>query len=443
MDDMGFGDIGINGAAQYETPNINRLANEGIQYNYFYSAQPVSSASRAGLLTGCYPNRVGITGALMPQSTIGLNPKETTIAEMLDQNGYKSIAIGKWHVGHVEEFLPLQNGFDEFFGLPYSNDMWPVGYDGLPSENSFYPPLRIIEGNTQQDTIKSLNDQDQLTTRYTERAVKFINENNDKPFFLYLAHSMPHVPLGVSEKFKGKSKQGKYGDVIMEIDWSVGEIMDALENNNITDNTLIIFVSDNGPWLNFGNHAGSAGALREGKNTSWEGGQRVPCIMKWPEVIPEGTICNKLASSIDILPTLAEITNSKLPERKIDGVSILSLMKNEPNANPRREILYYFRTNSLEAVQRDYWKLVLPHTGNTYTGMPGADGFPGRIGRLTIDSLELYDLRRDPGERYDVSDIYPDKVAELQTFADEARKDLGDDLTGVDGENRREPGRSL
>jgi arylsulfatase A-like enzyme len=448
MDDMGYGDIGRTGANQYYTPNLNRLANQGMQFTWYYCPQAVSSASRAGLMTGCYPNRVGISGALMPWAEVGINPEETTVAEMLKTKGYHTGIIGKWHLGHHKQFLPLQNGFDEYYGIPYSNDMWPVDFDGVPirlkdttSNKMKYPILPLIEGNEKVGEVRTLADQDKITTEYTRRAVSFIDKHKSEKFFLYLPHSMVHIPLGVSDKFRGKSKQGMYGDVMMEVDWSIGEIMKALERNGLDKNTLVIFTSDNGPWLNFGNHAGSTGGLREGKGSSWEGGQRVPCIMKWPGVIPSGEICNKLASSIDILPTLAAITGAPLPERKIDGVSILPLMLGDKVTEPRHEFLYYYEQNSLEAVQRDYWKLVLPHKGRTYRGYkPGANGWPGPTGTETITSAQLYDLRRDPGEWYDVSAMYPEKVKELEALAVKARIDLGDDLTKSPGANRRPAG---
>jgi len=449
MDDMGYGDIGRNGANQYETPNLNKLANQGMQFTWYYCPQAVSSASRAGLLTGCYPNRIGFAGALMPWAEVGINPEETTIPEMLKTKGYYTGAIGKWHLGHHKKFLPLQHGFDYYFGLPYSNDMWPVDFDGVPFEKKDptnnkmrYPVLPLIEGNEKVAEVRTLSDQDKLTTEYTERAIKFIEDHKKEKFFLYLPHSMVHVPLGVSDKFKGKSKQGMFGDVMMEVDWSVGEIMKTLEKNGLEKNTLVIFTSDNGPWLNFGNHAGTTGGLREGKGTSWEGGQRVPCIMRWPGVIPEGTICSKLSSSIDLLPTLAAITGAKLPDKKIDGVNIYQLMIGEKDAMPRHEFLYYYRQNSLEAVQIDYWKLVLPHDNyQSYRGQkPGKDGWPGPYTTEKITSTELYDLRRDPGEWYNVAEYYPEKVRELQALVEEARKDLGDENTGVPGANRREIG---
>lgn len=448
MDDMGYGDIGRTGANQYETPNLNRLAVQGMQFTWYYCPQAVSSASRAGLMTGCYPNRVGISGALMPWATNGINSEETTIAEVLKTKGYHTGIIGKWHLGHHEKFLPLQHGFDEYYGIPYSNDMWPVDFDGVPihlkdttSNKMKYPVLPLIEGNKKVGEVPDLAGQDKLTTEYTRRAVKFIEENKKGPFFLYLPHSMVHIPLGVSEKFKGKSKQGMFGDVMMEVDWSIGEIMKVLEKNGMEKNTLVIFTSDNGPWLNFGNHAGTTGGLREGKGTSWEGGQRVPCIMRWPGVIPEGVICNKLASSIDILPTLAAITGASLPEKKIDGISILPLMHGEKDASPRHEFYYYYQSNSLEAVQRDYWKLVLPHKYRTYRNQkPGIDGFPGPTASETVNDTELYDLRRDPGEWYNVAAFYPQKVRELEALAEKARQDLGDDITKVPGANRRKAG---
>lgn len=448
MDDMGYGDIGTTGANQLLTPNLDRLAAQGTRFTWYYCPQAVSSASRAGLMTGCYPNRIGISGALMPWATNGINSQETTIAEMLKTKGYYSGIIGKWHLGHHKEFLPLQHGFNEYYGIPYSNDMWPVDFDGVPihlkdttSNKMKYPVLPLIEGNEKVGEVRTLEDQDKITTDYTERAVSFIEKHRKEHFFLYIPHSMVHVPLGVSEKFRGKSEQGFYGDVMMEVDWSVGEILKALERNGLEKNTLVIFTSDNGPWLNFGNHAGTTGGLREGKGTSWEGGQRVPCIMRWPGMIPAGEICNKLASSIDILPTLAAITGAPLPSNKIDGISILPLMLGDKTASPRHEFYYYYGQNNLEAVQRDYWKLVLPHNGRTYKGVkPGADGWPGATRTESVKTAQLYDLRRDPGEWYDVTEYYPEKVKELEMLAEEARKDMGDGLTNSPGANRRAAG---
>jgi len=445
-DDQGYGDLGSFGAIDFTTPNLDQMARNGMRFTNFYAAQAVCSASRAGLLTGCYPNRIGITGALMPWANHGLADEELTIAEMLKSVGYSTGIFGKWHLGHHQQFLPLQHGFDEYLGLPYSNDMWPIHYDGTPATDtthrkSKHPPLPLIEGNEIIERITTIEQQDQLTTMYTEKAVDFIKRNRSKPFFLYLPHTMAHVPLGVSDKFRGKSKQGLYGDVIMEIDWSVGQILATLEELNLTENTLVIFISDNGPWLNFGNHAGSTAGLREGKGTSFEGGQRVPCIMQWPESIPAGLVNPQLAASIDILPTIAEITGAELPKRKIDGISILPLLSGEQNVSPRESLYYYYGRNNLEAVRYEHWKLVLPHITRSYRNvLPGNDGVPGPYSRDTVQQA-LYDLRRDPGESYDVQELYPEITEKLMKLVTAAREDLGDDLTGMEGTNRRDPGR--
>ena len=447
-DDMGYGDLSCFGATQYKTPNLDKMASSGVRFTNFYVSQAVCSASRAGLLTGCYSNRVSIAGALSPTSTIGLNPEEETIAEVLKKRGYKTAAYGKWHVGRQKKFLPLQQGFDEYFGLPYSNDMWKYNPGNNPAKHEInpkkaaYPPLYLIEGNENIREIKTMEQQAQLTTMYTERAVSFIEKNKNNPFFIYLANSMPHVPIAASSKFKGKSEQGLYGDVIMEIDWSVGEIMKELEKTGLDKNTLVIFTSDNGPWLNFGNHSGSAGGLREGKGTSWEGGQRVPALMKWPGKIPEGIICNKIASTIDILPTLANITDAPLPAKKIDGVNILPLMLGDEKANPREVFYYYYHANWLEGVRKNQWKLVFPHKTRTYEGFaPGMDGKAGEVADVNV-GYSLYDMRRDPGERYDVKEYYPEVVEELKKLANEARKELGDGLLNIKGARVREPGKA-
>jgi len=447
-DDLGYGDLGSFGATNYSTPHLDKLAAEGMRFTNFEVAQAVCSASRAGIMTGCYPNRIGIGGALNPHAKIGLNPEEETIAELVKRAGdYKCAIYGKWHLGHLKPFLPLMHGFDEYVGIPYSNDMWKWTYDmQLATEETHarkasYPELPIIAADTVFKTVEDLKGQDELTTLYTENAVRFINENKDSPFLLCVPHSMPHVPLGVSDKFRGTTEQGMYGDVIAEIDWSVGEIMKALDENGLTKETFIIFTSDNGPWLNFGDHAGSTGGLREGKGTSFEGGQRVPCIMKWPSRIAAGTVCNKLASTIDLFPTFADILNAELPDRKIDGVSILSLMEGKPDANPREVFYYYYQKDALEAVRKNEWKLVFPHSHRTYEGLvPGLGGHSGPTGSAEA-ALALYNLRRDPGERYDVQSLYPDIVDELEKIGNQAREDLGDRLTNVKGKNLRLPGR--
>jgi arylsulfatase A-like enzyme len=294
-DDLGYADVGCYGAKGYKTPNIDRLARQGMRFTDFYVAQAVCSASRAALLTGCYPNRIGIRGALGPQAKVGIHSNEVTIAELLKQRGYATAIYGKWHLGHLPPFLPTRHGFDDYFCLPYSNDMWPHH----PTSGTNYPPLPLIEG---EKVVQFMPDQTQLTTWYTERAVGFIERNKDRPFFLYVPHSMPHVPLFVSRKFVGKTKRGLYGDVIEEIDWSVGRILSALRQHRLEDNTLVIFTSDNGPWLSYGDHAGSAGHLREGKGTTFDGGARVPFIAKWPGRIPARSVCREPAMTIDILP---------------------------------------------------------------------------------------------------------------------------------------------
>jgi len=444
MDDMGNGDLGVTGALQYQTPVLDKMANEGIRFTNFLSVQAVCSASRAGLLTGCYPNRIGFHGALNPNSRMGISREETTLAELLKQKGYATSIVGKWHLGDAKEFLPLQHGFDEYFGIPYSNDMWPVDYNGEPANDGRkvrFPPLFIWEGNDKKIPVNTLEDQAQLTKLYTEHAIDFIKRKKDKPFFLYLPHSMTHVPINASARFKGKSKQGLYGDVMMEIDWSVGEIQKALRENKIEKNTIIIFTSDNGPWLNFGNHAGSTGGLREGKGSSYEGGMRVPCIINWPGHIKEGLISNSLSSTIDLFPTIAELVGLKLPTLKIDGVSLLPILHGDVTAQPRKEFYYYYRVNNLEAVRIDDWKLVLPHEGRTYENFDvGMDGYPGKVNENAEVKSGLYDLRRDPGERYDLQNQFPEIVKSLQALADKAREDLGDNILKMEGKNRRKAG---
>ena len=451
-DDQGYADLGAYGAVGFETPNLDQLAKEGIRFKDFHVSQAVCSASRASLLTGSYSQRIGVRGAYNHTARVGLNPDEVTIAEMLKSIGYSTAIFGKWHLGHHKKFLPLQQGFDEYMGIPYSNDMWPVDYDGTPvagtdHRKNFYPQLPLMEGNEQIEEIRELADQDQLTKRYTYRAIDFIERNKDNPFFLYLPHSMPHVPLGVSDEFKGKSEQGMYGDVIMEIDWSVGEIINALNKNNLDQNTLVIFTSDNGPWLNYGNHAGSAFPLREGKGTMWEGGSRVPCIMWWPGKIPSGIVSNQLATTIDILPTIADITGASLPEKPIDGVSIKAILEGDTNVSVRDDYYYYYG-GELIAVRKGKMKLVFPHSYRSYVGVPpGQDGYPavyeGVLGKYATGKsrLELYNLKDDISESRDISLEYPNLVAALELIGDSARRRFGDNLKGVKGTELRPIGR--
>ena len=343
------------------------MAKEGLKLTNFYAAQAVCSASRAALLTGCYPNRIGISGALFPHHDVGINPKETTLAEMLKAKGYKTGIFGKWHLGHHPKFLPNNHGFDEFIGIPYSNDMWPVDYDGnqVPPDHHLaksYPQLPFFNDFEVIKEIRTLEQQGQLTTELTEAAVDFIDRNKGNPFFLYVPHPMPHTPIAVSDKFKGKSEQGLYGDVIMEIDWSVGQIVKKLKEHNLHENTLIIFTSDNGPWLSFGNHAGSALPLREGKGTVWEGGQREPCVVYYPKGIKGGRTIDIPMMAIDILPTIAEITGSDLPVNEIDGKSAWDIWTGNTNHSQHQAFFFYYKENELHGVRYKDWKLYFPHT---------------------------------------------------------------------------------
>ena len=442
MDDLGYGDLEAYGGYPQRTPHLNALAASGMRFTNFYAAQAVCSASRAALLTGCYPNRLGISGALMPWSTIALNPEEETLATLAKKKGYQTGMIGKWHLGAKAPYLPTSYGFDSYFGLPYSNDMWPVGYDGKPITDTAdrkykYPPLFLLEGNDPVIPIRTLEDQAKLTQLYTQRAVQFIEQHKETPFFLYLAHSMPHVPIAVSDPYKNKTGAGLFADLMTEIDDSIGEVMAALIKNGLSQNTLVIFTSDNGPWLTFGNHAGSSGGLREGKGSAWEGGVRVPCIVSLPGVIPVGTITNQLASTMDILPTLAALLDAPLPDQKIDGVNILPLLQQMPGANPRDHFVYYYDANSLKAIRQGTWKLVFPHISQTYLNTQrGNDGYPGVYKSMEVP-LGLYDLSTDPGESHDLSPLFPEVVSRLTELANQYRGTLGDDLTKHVGTERR------
>lgn len=439
IDDLGYGDLSCNGAAGYTTPNLDRMAAEGTRFTSFLAAQAVCSASRAALMTGCYPNRLGIAGAFGPGSPVGLNPEEETIAELLKEKGYATGIFGKWHLGSQQAFLPLQQGFDEYYGVPYSHDMWPLHPNQAKAN---YPPLHLIEGNTPGKEVKTLEDASELTPSITERAVGFIRKHKKDPFFLYVPHPLPHVPLAASSRFRGKSSAGLLGDVMMELDWSVGQILQELKQQGLDKNTLVIFTSDNGPWLNYGEHAGSAGGFREGKGTSFEGGHRVPCIVRWPGVVPAGRVCNKLLTTMEILPTVAKLCGARLPKKAIDGVDMMALLKGDETVTPRDHFYYYYRQNSLEAVRKGDWKLVFPHPGRTYEGfLPGKGGQPGPTTETHEFPAALYDLRRDPGERYDVREQNPAIVAALEKLGEEARADLGDDLQKREGKNVRPAGR--
>jgi arylsulfatase len=441
-DDQGYGDLGVFGATGYTTPNIDRLARDGTKFTNFHVAQPVCSASRAALLTGCYSNRVGIHGALGPQANHGINASETTLAEVLKSRGYATGMAGKWHLGHREQFLPNRHGFDESFGLPYSNDMWPYHPE---AKAGTYPPLPLYENGKIIDAEITPEKMRNLTTWYTERAVSFIERNKEKAFFFYLAHSMPHVPLAVSDKFKGKSQQGLYGDVIMEIDWSVGEVLRTLAKHGLERDTLVIYTTDNGPWLSYGNHAGSAGPLREGKGTAWEGGTRVPCLMRWPGKIPAGATSSEFFMTIDLLPTIANRVGATLPALPIDGLDVWPLIARQPGAkNPHEGYGIWYAQNELQAVVSGdgHWKLVLPHRYRTLNGRPGGrDGIPARYESADLTAPLLFDLRNDIGEKTDLAAANPEVVKQLLAFADKCRDELGDSLTKRTGKGAREPGR--
>ncbi|MCA8974912.1 MAG: sulfatase [Planctomycetes bacterium] len=447
IDDLGYADIGPFGA-EVPTPNLDRMAQQGMRFTDFVVSTAVCSASRSSLLTGCYHRRLGISGAYGPRATVGISADEVTLAEICKQKGYRTACFGKWHLGHHPKFLPLQHGFDEYFGLPYSNDMWPLhpAYAHLPTaaerRKKGYPNLPLIEGNRVVDTEVTGEDQEQLTTWYTERAVAFIERCKDDPFLLYVPHSMVHVPLFVSDKFRGKSGAGLFGDVVMEVDWSVGEILGTIDRLGLTEDTLVIFTGDNGPWLSYGNHAGSAGPLREGKGTMFEGGIREPTIMRWPGHIPAGSQCDELASTIDVLPTVARLIDAELPAHKIDGLDIRPLMFGEKGAKSPHEAFYcYYNGGQLQAVRDARWKLHFPHAYRTLNGREGGkDGSPADYEQARI-GLELFDLKSDPGETTDVKDRHPDVVARLQAAGEVARADLGDTLTKVEGSGVRPIGK--
>jgi len=446
-DDLGYSDVGCFGAKGYETPHLDKLAEEGIKFTNFYVASAVCSASRAALLTGCYNTRVGINGALGPNSKIGLNVDELTMGELVRQKGYATACFGKWHLGDHVRFLPTNNGFDEYYGLPYSNDMWPYhpGVRHLPMEKRIerWPHLPLIEGTKVINPKVSPKDQEQLTTDYTKKAVSFIERNSRKPFFLYLAHSMPHVPLYVSDKFRGKTKRGIYGDVIAEIDWSVGQILDALKRTGLDRNTLVIFTSDNGPWLSYGEHSGLAEPLREGKGTSWEGGVRVPFIARWPGRIPEGAVNNNPAMTIDLFPTIAKLTQSPLPEQPIDGKNIWPMLAGKKGARSPQEAYYIYYANSqLQAVISGEWKLILPHRYRTMAGKSGGkDGIPAGYSSRTIKEPELYHLKSDVSEKKNRAKEKPEELKRLLLLAEKAYQDLGDGSLKRKGSGRRPVGR--
>ncbi|MFK8114690.1 MAG: sulfatase [Rubripirellula sp.] len=451
MDDMGYADIAPFGA-RTKTPHLTRMANEGRRFTDFVVSSAVCSASRAALMTGCYHRRVGIQGALGPKSNIGLNPSETTLAELCKSKGYETAVFGKWHLGHHPKFLPTNHGFDQYYGIPYSNDMWPLHPAALAKRKkdpnaeipwAALPMLRATTKGGVQFAIEDMlpEDQEEMTGDFTERAVKFIKSNIDKPFFLYMPHPMVHVPLYASEKFRGKSGRGIFADVVMEIDWSVGQILGAIEDIGVEHNTLVIFTSDNGPWLSYGTHSGSAGRLREGKGTMFEGGYREPTIMWWKGKIPGGTECDKLCSSIDVLPTVAKLIDAELPDHTIDGKDIRPLMFGEEDAvSPHESFSCYYKGGELQAIRNERFKLVFPHSYRTLNGHPGGFGgnpIPYKQAKI---NLSLFDLDNDVQEKKNVIKEFPEVVKELQAAAQRMRADLGDKLTKQKGSGVRPAG---
>ena len=385
-DDLGYGDLGVYGS-KIRTPNLDRMAGEGVRFTQFYSANPVCSPSRAALLTGRYPTRTGVERVLFPTDTTGLAANETTIAQMLKPAGYRTMCIGKWHLGHHPEYLPTARGFDEYFGIPYSNDMNP----------------RPLLHNTAQ--VEEPANLEILTGRYTEQAVRFIEQSRNSPFFLYMPHTFPHIPLAASPRFRGKSSEGLYGDVVEEVDWSVGEVLRSLKQNGLEQNTLVMFSSDNGPW-----YQGSPGKLRGRKNTTYEGGVREPFLARWPGRIPKGRVSNALASMLDIFPTVAKLCNGALPAKPLDGIDIWPLLRGDKESIDRAPLLY-FDNWDLQCARWMNWKLhVARHNTAAYTPAP-----PGGRHSFLLPKPELYNLASDPDESYDVAAENPEIVSRLQS----------------------------
>ncbi len=396
-DDLGYGDLACFGNSEIRTPNIDRMAAEGMKFAEFYSASPVCSPSRAALLTGRIPQRMGINGVFFSRSFTGMPVEEITTADLLKSQGYATGVVGKWHLGHRHEFLPLQRGFDEYFGIPYSNDMRSVVY---------------MEGNKVVDFHV---DQHFTTRTYTEKACDFIERHANGPFYLYLAHSMPHVPIYASPEFDGRSGKGLYTDVIEELDWSVGEVLKKLEEQGILDQTLVVFSSDNGSWLAMHELGGTAGILREGKQYTFEGGQRVPTLAMWPGVIEAGSVYNDMALMMDWFPTFAEISGATLPgDRDYDGESILPVLKGT-GTRQGKEFLYYFG-EELRGYRNGDWKLKLP-----FRGYHGSNGMKAVLPHDTL----LFNLKNDPGERINLYSDKPEKVAEMSGMMDKYSKSKG------------------
>lgn len=422
-DDQGFSDLGCFGSEGFKTPAIDRLAAEGCRFSNFEVPESSCSPSRAALLTGCYPLRIHLGDVLFPTCSqdpekrgygkVGLHPDEITMAELLKQKNYATICIGKWHLGDSPEFLPTKQGFDSFFGLPYSHDMWRGNYPPLPLYDACAEPVNGEDRSAH--VIETDPDFHFLVKRYTQRAVQFIRENREKPFFLYLAHNMPHVPLAASPEFQGSSEHGLYGDVIQEIDWSVEQVTDAIHENGLDENTLIIFASDNGPWLSFGKDGGHCVPRRQGKGTRYEGGHRTPCVMRWTGVLPAGEVREQLVGSIDLFPTIARITGTKIPtDRVIDGVDQWDYFSGASQETARN--LFFYQN---QAVREGDWKLYVP---GKYREYPEPN--PTRYIQVERPEYRLYNLKDDVSETQNLAEKYPEKVREMEQKMNEFQKNL-------------------
>ena len=434
-DDLAYADLSSYGSDFIDTPNLDKMADDGVKMTSYYAPQAVCSASRAAILSGCYPNRLGISGAFGPKSKRGINPDELLLSEMLQSNNYKTGIFGKWHLGDAEKFMPTNHGFDEFYGILFSNDMWPFH----PERPQDFPNDLMLYKNDKP--VQVLIDQSDLTKNITDESIRFIEENKNNQFFLYIAHPQPHVPLFASKEFQGSTGEGLFADVISEIDFSVGRVIEALEKNNLSENTIVVFTSDNGPWLSYGDHAGSSGIFREGKGTAWEGGQRVPCIIKYPKEIMPKTIIDEPVMGIDWMPTFSFLTGSKLSENKIDGKNIWPLITQKEKKSPHQELYFYYRQNELHAVRSGDWKLYFPRTYRSLNGKQGGkDGMPVKYEYNQVKSNELYNLIDDPRE---LSNVYSENMEiakKLEEIGERARNELGDKLTSREGVGVREIG---
>jgi arylsulfatase A-like enzyme len=419
-DDLGYGDVGPFGSKLNRTPNLDRMAREGMRLTSFY-ASPVCTPSRAQFMTGCYAKRVSMPVVIFPSCPTGLSTNEQTVAKLLKAQGYSTMCIGKWHLGDQREFLPTRHGFDHYFGLPYSNDMG--GGEEDPKKNK-RPPLPLLRD---ESVIEAPAVQDTLTVRYTDEAVKFITENKSQPFFLYLSHTAVHVPLHPGSNFRGKSQNGTYGDWVEELDWSAGRILDTVRELGIASNTLVIFTSDNGPWLVKGKDGGIAGPLRGGKGSTWEGGMREPTIAWWPGHVPAGSACAATTANLDILSTFVTLAGGQVPaDRVIDGKDISPLLFGKAKASPH-EAFFYFNGETLQAVRSGPWKLGLPSQFDQKKKGLLASGVP-----------RLYNLETDIGETKDVAAEHPDIVSRLQGYLAQMDADLGEKKKGP---GVRPPGR--